>query len=170
MTSTTRTRAAALRGGRNYANLSLADSISSVCPARGDQAGSNGVAQLAQASPRDDWAFPDPFLRPIVKKHHGPLIQNQDGGRVDLWWLNQDGSIARQKADVWPRVREVFYDGSFYSMAPTSSEQSLVLTSPNGEVLAHLGERNGGPAAVEPRRMVIFALPQTRRQRSVLDS
>lgn len=80
----------------------------------------------------DDWAFPDPLIRPIIKE--------QRGGRIDLWWLNEDGSIARQKKDVWPRVRQVSYEGTFYSTVPTSRDHSLVVTASDGEVLMRMGQ------------------------------
>ncbi len=78
----------------------------------------------------DDWSLPDPLSLPVIKE--------QRGGRIDLWWLRSDGSVAREETDVWPTVHAVLPDGTFYSAIMAQGRSAKVLTSPTGESLVFL--------------------------------
>ncbi|RYD20352.1 MAG: hypothetical protein EOP88_15400 [Verrucomicrobiaceae bacterium] len=49
-----------------------------------------------------------------------------NGGRADLVWLSKEGTIVRQKEDVWPLIREPLPNGIFYSRGDRTGEIALV--------------------------------------------
>ena len=80
--------------------------------------------------PLDPFWRPDPLARPFV--------QVRRGGRIDLVWLNERAEEVRRVDDVWPTVRSVLPDGTFWSLLPTFDWETFGLTSPSGEVYARL--------------------------------
>jgi hypothetical protein len=89
-------------------------------------------AWLAQLKPHKPaaFAFEDPL--------DAPVVQTQRGGRVDLVWLDENAAITRRQADVWPLVRHVLPDGTFFSRLLSFDyyTMALALTSPEGETYA----------------------------------
>lgn len=80
--------------------------------------------RLMQLRAPQEFTFPDPLAEPIR--------QSRYPGGVDLIWLNEQAEVVRRLEDVWPGVRRVLRDGTYYS--EIHGEALWGLTSPRGEI------------------------------------
>ena len=89
------------------------------------------LAEL-EARPPDRYWQPNPLVIPVVYRHRN--------GRTDLVWLNERAEEVRREEDVWPTVRVVLPDGTFWSALPNYGWESLGLTSATGDVFSRAFE------------------------------
>lgn len=84
----------------------------------------------------------DPYWQP--KPLDLPVVKHQRGGRVDLVWLDQAGEPVRRVDDVWPSVRQVLPDGTFWSAQRHISWTAYGLTGPSGEIYSRVSPPDWG--------------------------
>lgn len=73
------------------------------------------------------WKFGTPLWEILPLPLDRPLLRcGWNGGRADLVWLSKEGTIVRQKEDVWPFIREVLPNGIFYSRGDRTADVALV--------------------------------------------